>query len=863
MPGTERLKSALADRYTIEREIGSGGMATVYLARDIKHDRDVALKVLRSDLSAVIGTERFLSEVRIAAKLDHPHILTLIDSGEADGILFYVLPYVRGESLRSKIEREKQLGLDEALSITKQVASALDYAHSHGVVHRDIKPENILLHEGEAVLADFGIALAVKEAGGNRLTETGLSLGTPQYMSPEQATGDRQLDKRSDIYSLGAVFYEMISGEPPVTGATAQVMIAKLLTERPVKLRVVRDTVTPEMELATEKALAKVPADRFSSAGDFVRALSVAAPREQRDSKRPRSKWGIAASLAAVIVAGSVFYAKGSSSGGPSAARVALRDRVQLTNTGGVASPTISDDGKTIAYAVTLCSVDGCRYGVDLRDVGGGPTRRLIEGATAIYRIEISPDRRNVLVLGSIDGLFGTFITSMFGGKPRRIMNGYASFYAGGDSLLLTRFGPPADSFWMLIGSLDGIIADSVRVNVRGDRPPFFAAIPGTRRVMFNSWSEGALTVGIVERKGTIASSMRFQPGSDGGAAATTDALWLYLTPDESSRAYIVRVPFDTATGKLSTERDTVYSGHSTGMSLTADGSTLVFDEGSSDYSAWAMSLDDIVKNRFTDDKRVFRSTGVVRGAVSPDGKIIVIGRDHPSGSREVAVIPFGTTTEIPVPGRHRSAVPLDSATLKVIDAVDSGLVLSLLDYRRGTRTAVRHIKDVGMRDASRLGLDTWVWIPSDGRSLLLQRDNEARPRQVRLPSWYKDAYWVAGSSDGKRVAVSGWQAPSEDSLGVTILSVPDNRFTQVFTGFGERVSAWPLDDGTTLVAVNDTPESQTIYRVMTGGGVERIGSTPRLITPNVPMTASSDLKRAFVITRDDRRDVWMSKVVK
>ena len=272
MADATRLQSALAERYIIERELGSGGMATVYLARDIKHDREVALKVLRPDLSAVIGTERFLSEVRITAKLDHPHILTLIDSGEADGLLYYVLPYVRGESLRHKLEREKQLSVDDAVSIVKQVASALDYAHEHGVVHRDIKPENILLHEGEAVLTDFGIALAVKEAGGRRLTETGLSLGTPQYMSPEQATGDRALDKRSDIYSLGAVFYEMITGEPPVTGATAQAMIAKLLTEKPVKMRVVRQTVPLEMEIATDKALSKVPADRYASAGEFARA---------------------------------------------------------------------------------------------------------------------------------------------------------------------------------------------------------------------------------------------------------------------------------------------------------------------------------------------------------------------------------------------------------------------------------------------------------------------------------------------------------------------------------------------------------------------------------------------------------------
>src|SRR5262249_8975720 len=199
--------------------------------------------------------------------------LTLIDSGEADGVLYYVLPFVRGESLRSKIAREKQLPLDEALAITRQIASALDYAHQHGVVHRDIKPENILLHEGEAMLADFGIALAVKEAGGNRLTETGLSLGTPQYMSPEQATGDRRLDPRSAVYSLAAVFYELLAGEPPVTGPTAQAMIAKLITERPTSLRVVRDTVAPGVDAAVQQALSKVPADRFESAGAFVAAL--------------------------------------------------------------------------------------------------------------------------------------------------------------------------------------------------------------------------------------------------------------------------------------------------------------------------------------------------------------------------------------------------------------------------------------------------------------------------------------------------------------------------------------------------------------------------------------------------------------
>jgi len=308
------LQSALTDRYRIERELGAGGMATVYLARDIKHDRDVAIKVLRPELAAALGAERFLAEVKITARLDHPHILTLIDSGNVDGTLFYVMPFVRGESLRGKLTRERQLGVDEALTITRHVAAALDYAHRQGVVHRDIKPENILLHEGEAFLTDFGIALAVSEAAGDRLTGTGLSLGTPGYMSPEQATGDRSIDARSDIYALGAVTYEMLAGEPPVTGATVQAMIAKLLTERPTSLRVIRDSIPAAVDNAVMRALAKAPIDRFATAREFANALvSGAAVTSSPVTRVFGGRWkgpALAAGLLIVAVGGTYLFSQ-------------------------------------------------------------------------------------------------------------------------------------------------------------------------------------------------------------------------------------------------------------------------------------------------------------------------------------------------------------------------------------------------------------------------------------------------------------------------------------------------------------------------------------------------------------------------
>jgi len=361
MTTADRLATALADRYRIERELGAGGMATVYLAQDLKHDRKVAIKVLRPELAAVIGADRFLSEIKTTANLQHPHILPLHDSGEADSFLFYVMPFVEGESLRDRLRREKQLPIGEAVRIATEVASALDYAHRHGIIHRDIKPENILLHDGRALVADFGIALAATSAG-SRMTETGMSLGTPHYMSPEQAMGDRELTPRSDIYALGAMTYEMLLGEPPFTGPTAQSIVAKVMTEKPVPLIARRERIPPQVEDAVLTALEKLPADRFGSAAQFAEALTEdAKPRRREGATRsrapasPRLRVGYAAFAALFVFVGLAIglllrpRAGGSGGGQPTEWRGELLGgpRVAL-------GPQVSPDGQLVVFSAMV-----------------------------------------------------------------------------------------------------------------------------------------------------------------------------------------------------------------------------------------------------------------------------------------------------------------------------------------------------------------------------------------------------------------------------------------------------------------------------------------------------------------------------
>ncbi len=452
------LTAALADTYRIERHLGEGGMATVYLAHDLKHDRKVAVKVLRPELAAIVGGDRFLAEIKVTANLQHPNILPLYDSGKAGTspeYLYYVMPYVEDETLRGRMMREKQLPVEETVAIVKDVADALHFAHEQGIVHRDIKPENILLQRGKPLVADFGIALAVSQAGGSRLTETGLSLGTPHYMSPEQAAGDRALDARSDIYALGAMAYEMLVGEPPHIGASVQAVVARILSDTPTPITRSRSMVPPNVDAAIQKSLAKSPADRFTSAAKFSEALSnpaftlgIPSATADQASGRTKQRTRIFAGLAAVLgllalwgwlrprpepalqvsrfsVAmpddqalmpfflsrlaispdGSRLVYRGPSRDGAGQQQLWLRSLSQLEatplpGTEGAGEPFFSPDGSRVAY---ILARRGGASRVEVVSLGGGPPLTVADSGVEIFGGSWGPD--GLIYLSGPNGL--------------------------------------------------------------------------------------------------------------------------------------------------------------------------------------------------------------------------------------------------------------------------------------------------------------------------------------------------------------------------------------------------------------------------------------------------------------------------
>ncbi len=867
--GLERLKLAVADRYLVERELGAGGMATVYRARDLKHDRRVAIKVLRPELAAVLGAERFLAEIRLTANLQHPHILPLHDSGEADGFLYYVMPYVKGESLRDMLNRETQLGIDQALLITQHVAGALDYAHRNGVIHRDIKPENILLHEGQAVLADFGIALAVQEAGGSRLTGTGISLGTPQYMSPEQATGDRQLDARADVYSLGAVLYEMLTGEPPVTGPTMQAMIAKLLTERPTRIRTVREAVPRGVDEAVQRALARTPADRHATAGDFVAALKQGL--EGPIAVVPRRRWlawSGAAALAAVLVVWLVW----SPWRGAPPLPVLGRSEQLTADQGLEIQPAISPDGRFVAYSVG----NAARMRIFIRPIGGGRTIPLSDDSTAVEtHAQWSPDGRTLLFLTQ----GGVSVAPALGGSSRPVV-------------VPTPTAKVVSATWSPDGQRIAFVrADSVLVSpVTGGGPRVIGTGENLHSCMWSPTEPWIACVSMNAESvqpglsfGNIAPSGILLFPSDGGEPVrliepresnlspvwSPDGRQLLFVSDRAGPRDVYAVEISSA-GRMRGDAHRVTTGlGAISISLSGDAAHLAYAV----YSARAniRSLPVPTNPPVTDEAATPVTTGnqVIESVrVSPDGQWLLYDSDL-RGNADIYRIPIG--------GGEPERLTSESADEFAPDLSPDGRAIAYHSWRTGTRDIEVKPLDGGPIETvtNTPAQESYpVWSP-DGRAILFY--DQVVPFRLLLSRRLDDGRWsppesvaaeAAGadwSPDGRMIAYVG----ARKELAGPIMTVP-------VEGGAPRLLFEPTAEWLPAAQVKWSPDGHAIYyKAHDALGrasfwmADTAGGAPRLLVqfPNPERQSSrkdftTNGKHFFFTIEDRQSDVFVAELL-
>ena len=647
-----QLAGALAGRYEIEREIGRGGMATVFLARDVRHSRRVALKVLDPELGAVLGAERFLSEITVTANLQHPNLLPLFDSGEANGLLYYVMPFVDGETLRARLDREKQLPVEDAVQLALAVAGALAYAHANGVIHRDLKPENILLQSGQPMVADFGIALAVANAGGARVTQTGLSLGTPQYMSPEQATGDRAIDARTDIYSLGAVLYEMLAGDPPHSASTAQAVIAKVITERPPSVRNARPAVPEHVADAIECALEKLPADRMASAAEFADALrGRALPRRATRAAPARAQRGRALAygiplLALIIGAllGTTLWSRSHpASPAPVMARFELQAPQDFTLLGNGFGPALaaSPDGRSVAYVRS----------------DGAVSARLYRHAFADAEwIPISGTDGAIYPFYSRDGGWLAYYTTTAlmkvpaaGGAPTKVLDMpdrfFGASWGAGDVIVL---GGSAGRPGLSRVSMDGGTAQPLtRVDTANERNHYWPVVlDDGETIVFTSWRNTAEQSRLAVT--SLATGETRSLGIDGVYAFGVSAGMLYYA---RANGEVLAIAFDPGRKTTSGEPVMIASGLTIGSSgavkaAMSPAGTLVYEKGRLDLRL-------ITCGPRGEDQRPFVVSGLAMSGVggatprfSPDGRKLALTVGPPQ-LRSIWVIDLASGTRL------------------------------------------------------------------------------------------------------------------------------------------------------------------------------------------------------------------------
>ena len=839
-------------------------MALVYLARDLKHDRFVALKVLRPELSSVLGPDRFMVEIRLTAKLQHPHILPLLDSGEAGGFLYYAMPHVQGESLRHLLEREGQLSLEETLRLTRAVAAALDYAHGLGVIHRDIKPENILLYQGEPLVADFGIALAVSQAGRDRLTETGLSLGTPAYMSPEQASAEARLDGRSDQYSLACVVYELLAGEPPYTGPTARAIIAKRLSEPIPHLSTLR-AVPAAVETAIMRALSKSPADRFATIGEFSAALNryseVAPDRKHDPMPRPIGlPWRqtvTAITAVGVLALVAVLSMRHRPPGGPPVQR-------QITFTGKAQSPSISPDGKWLAYFSADSGARGFLPSPDhtlrIQPLPSGDPITLAESVYGGQPPAWSPDGANLLFNGVTRSVRGVLTVGRVGGQARRIIpaswiyryrpDGRAILRATFDTLVVNDLATGAEVHrFSLAGKMDFV--QTVDWAAAGG----WIAVGGTHA--------GKSLIALVKPDGTGFRALAdngYSPlwGADGGH--------LYFLRTVSGGADLLRFAIDQKIGQERGPPRLVLSGlpvSASGVSVNKDATTLVYEKAVSDVHIWATMLDGPL-GAFR--PRSWQLTSGTRRHATPDlsadGRSVTFVRGE-SGAESLFVLPFAGTSSprwIPTPsGRvfqprwapdgSRIAFGLqDSSATAVFIAALAGDSL----VKAGARQPTIFPMIAWSPDGNRL-----VFAVEGLRELVLINLAEGRDKRLGWKSTDR-VIEPRFSPDGKEILATSYpDINAPDALART--TVGSDRWVRTGTAIRNiRLLRW-TPDGWVYAAVFPGPRQRTaIYRMQASGGSLKL-YTELPIECDFQQVAMAANARQFVCAVErSRPDVWM-----
>jgi Tol biopolymer transport system component len=784
-----QLNAALSGRYTIERELGAGGMATVYLAQDVRHHRKVALKVLRPELSAILGADRFLAEIKTTANLQHPHILSLFDSGEADGLVFYVMPYVEGESLRDRLKREQQLPIDDALRIAREVLDALEYAHKHGIVHRDIKPENILLHGGHAMVADFGIALAAsKVEGGTRMTETGMSLGTPHYMSPEQAMGERVITPRADIYALGCVLYEMLTGEPPFTGASAQAIVARVLTEEPRSLTVQRKTIPPHVADAVEMSLQKLPADRFPDARAFLDALAnpgyvSATQTSQARRANPAATKSLRRALAGAIALALVFLIAAVAGWLRPKPPAPVR-RLDLTL--GPAIPTvasdvaISPDGSMLAYAGTMNA--GTPPSIWLRRLDGDPEFRMLAGTEGGVQPAFSSDNQWIVFRKGTQGTAVLAKVSVNGGGVTTIFNGNTAYFPHWGMADRIVFSGPSGIF--IIPAEGG-----TPVNVKGATAVRPFLLPDGSGVLEDRNGDVVVYDLATDSSKVLVRSGRQPVYSPSGHL-------LYVADDGG----LFAVPFELrghrVTGPPRRILDRVASGIPVrGFSLSDNG-TLVWHEGATLGTGGASNRLVVIRFAGGADTLPLPKARRLWPRFSPNGRFLAFGQTTTRGSGDEDIYTYdmvtGTNTQLTFAANNIYPVwsPDGTRVLYTRDSTATGVAGRLHVHSADNSGAVHVLDSVGYRTLA----SDW---PSEDLILV-------------------QAATAAGSTDSDLFSM----VPKPGEKAQPYLKAPWDEREMVLSPDGKLAAFTARESGTNDVWLRDFPTPIGKWRVSPNGGL-------------------------------------------